>query len=112
MRSWERGRTCDRGFLLRSPAIGEGRQTQQEAAAAGAQVPRPPTEQDYEALVLDVFTAGMTEDQFQAVVNQDAEHPEFCSGLIRWMDGLIAMEGPAGEAVRFETTQGMLSFAP
>jgi hypothetical protein len=54
----------------------------------------------------------MTEDQLQAVVNQDAEHPKYCSALIQWLGGIVAMAGPAGEAVRFEVAQEMLSAAP
>lgn len=83
-----------------------------EAAAVGAQVQRPPTEQDYKTLIIAVYAAGMTEDQLQAVFDQDAEHPEFCSAIIQWMDGVVAMDGPAGEAVRFEAAQAMLSAAP
>ena len=80
-----------------------------EAATAGAQVPRPPTEQDYETLVQEVLAAGMTSDQLLVIGDQDAKHPEFCSAIIRWTDGVVAMEGPAGEAVRFEFTQTILT---
>jgi len=83
-----------------------------DAAVAGSTVPKPPTEQDYLTLVRGLLDDGMTEDQLQAIFNQEASHPEFCAALIMFMDGVVAMDGMAGEAVRFEVTQGMLTAAP
>jgi hypothetical protein len=81
-------------------------------ASDGSVMPRPPTEEDYGALVASLFAAGMTEDQMLLIYEQKASHPEFCSAVIRFMDGVVALEGTVGEAVRFEVTQLTLTASP
>ena len=83
-----------------------------EAAEAGAAVPIPATEQDYENLWMNLVSDGMTEERIVALVDQDHSHPEFCSAVIKFMDGVIALDGSAGEAVRFETAQQIMLASP
>ena len=83
-----------------------------EAAKAGAVVPTPPTEQDYENLWMNLVSDGMTEEQIVAIVDYDLSHPEYCSAIIKFMDGVVTLDGSAGKAVRFETAQGMMVASP
>jgi hypothetical protein len=81
-------------------------------ASGGATVPTPPTEEDYGVLVQMLIDRGTPEGQLQALFNEDIAHPEFCQAQIAFLQALIDMGGPSGEAVRFEVGQAMLTAAP
>ena len=83
-----------------------------DTASGGASMPMPPTEADYEVLGVEMQARGMSEGQLQAVFNGDPTHPDYCSATIRFMEALINLEGSAGEALRFETMQAMLTGVP
>ena len=55
------------------------------AAASGASVPRPPTEQDYGELVQLLYERGVPEDQLLALFNEDMTHPQFCQAQIAFL---------------------------
>lgn len=98
----------NRSLVVMTESLLDARQ----AAASGALVPRPPTEQDYDALVQLLNERGVPEDQLQALFNEDTTHPQFCQAQIAFLDSVIDLEGASGEAVRFEVSQGMLVFTP
>ncbi len=83
-----------------------------QAAASGALVPRPPTEQDYGALSELLYARGVPEDQLQALSNEDTTHPNLCQALIAFVDAVIDLEGASGEAVRWEVLQAILVASP
>lgn len=83
-----------------------------ESATAGTSVPIPPTDEDYGQLVTELLADGMPESELQALINEDPTHPDFCSAMIAFMEGAVALEGDAGEAVRFEIAQQALVAAP
>ena len=83
-----------------------------QAAVAGAQVPVPPTEDDYDQLFVGWDERGVSDGGLQALINSDTTHPDFCSATIAFSEAIVDLDGPAGKAVRFEFTQGMLTFAP
>jgi hypothetical protein len=98
----------NRSLIVMTENLLDARQT----AAAGAEVPVPPTEDDYGLLFVDLSKRGMSDGELQALLNLDAAHPDFCSAIIGYMEAIAELEGPAGEAVRFEVTQAMLTAAP
>lgn len=79
-----------------------------QVAAGGTLVPKPPTEQDYGALVQLLYERGVPEEQLQALFNEDTSHPQFCQAQIAFLDALLDLEGQSGEAVRSEVSQAML----
>lgn len=83
-----------------------------QAAASGTSVPRPPTEQDYGALVQLLYQKGVPDDQLQALFNEDTSHPLYCHAQIAFLDAVIAIKGASGEAVRSEVSQSMLVAMP
>lgn len=79
-----------------------------ESATAGASVPKPPTDEDYGQLVAELMESGMTEEELQALINEDPSHPDYCTANIQFLEGAIVMRGAAGSAVRFDLSQQML----
>ena len=98
----------NRNMIVMTQSLLDARQ----AAAGGTLVPRPPTEQDYAALLQLLYARGVLEDQVQALFNEDASHPQFCQAQIAFLDAVIDLEGASGEAVRFEVSQAMLIARP
>ena len=81
-------------------------------ASEGAAAPTPPTDEDYGLLVQILIDRGMPDDQLQALFNEDTSHPQFCELQIDFLQAVLDLEGPSGEAVRFEIGQAMLTAAP
>lgn len=98
----------NRNLIVMTESLLDARQ----AAASGTSVPRPPTEQDYGALVQMLYDRGVPEDQLHALFNEDASHPQFCQAQIAFLDAVIDLEGASGEAVRSEVSQAMLVATP
>lgn len=82
------------------------------ASRDGVMMPSAPTEDDYLLLTESIFESGFTEDQLMAFANGDTTHPEFCNMAIGFMDAIARIEGQAGERIRFEATQEMLTTVP
>ncbi|WP_170426899.1 hypothetical protein [Ruegeria arenilitoris] len=78
-------------------------------AAGGATLPVPPTEDDYRALFEGLVLLGLGEDELTAIAYANDQHPEFCSLFIAFYEAAIALDGPAGNAIRFELTQDNLT---
>lgn len=83
-----------------------------QAAASGASVPRPPTDQGYGELLELLYERGVPGDQLQALFNEDASHPQFCQAQIAFLDAVIDLEGASGKAVRSEVLKAMLVATP
>jgi len=69
---------------------------------------RPPTDTDYEALVLAAFDYGLTEDGFWAAAEVNASHPEFCEANIAVYRAMLSLGGETGEVLRAEEVNTML----
>jgi hypothetical protein len=59
-----------------------------------------------------VYANGMTEPEANALINEDLSDPLYCSATIKLLNGYLAMEGPTGEALRYELVQGALTATP
>lgn len=59
-----------------------------------------------------MVAAGVSQDKMQAIFDEDTSHPDFCTTTIAFLNAVAVMGGSAGEAVRFEAMQAMLTFAP
>ena len=82
------------------------------AASEEASYPTPPTEEDFGLLVQMLIDRRMSDDQLQAVFNEDTSHPQFCQLQIAFFEAVMDLEGPRGEAVRFGVGQAALTAAP
>lgn len=98
----------NRNLVVMTESLLDARQQ----ATKGTSVPIPPNEQDYAALVRLLYDRGLSEDQMQALFNEDSSHPQFCQIQISFLDALIDLGGTSGEAIRGEILSAMLVAKP
>jgi hypothetical protein len=80
-----------------------------ETAQDGATMPRAASEDDFAALVADMIETGTSEHELQVFFSENSADPAYCTAVLDFMDAVSGLPGPAGVAVRFEITQGILT---
>jgi hypothetical protein len=81
-------------------------------SSQGRRLPAPPTDEDYVLLIDELVATGIPADRLLAVLNGDTSQPDYCEIIIAYMDGVANLKGAAGERVRFETAQLLLTAVP